>query len=63
LNQASGAPVADIAASQFIYVQADNQLFYDDDGTGSVSSPVLLATVIPGDLPANQLLASDFQVV
>jgi Ca2+-binding RTX toxin-like protein len=63
LNLASGAPVASIAHAQFVYIEATNQLYYDDDGTGGASTPVLLANVYPSDGPLHTLHVSDFQVV
>jgi Ca2+-binding RTX toxin-like protein len=63
LNQASGAPVASIASAQFIYVDATDRLYYDDDGTGGASLPVLVATVTPSDGPLTTLQVSDFLVV
>lgn len=61
-NLAAGPAVANIATAQFIYVQNTNQLFFDADGTGASTGPVLLATLqfAGGN---NEVLASDFYVI
>jgi len=61
-NQASGAPVATQANAQFIFVQATNELFFDQDGAGGTFNPVLLATVTFTEGP-NQIFALDFVVI
>ena len=61
-NQAGvGAPVADIATAQFIYVIGTSALFYDDDGTGAAAAPVQVATV--NGVGVTGLALADFYVV
>ena len=58
----TGAPTASIATAQFIYVQDTRQLFFDADGNGGASGPVLLATLTFID-GGNQILPGDFYVI
>ena len=58
VTQASGTPTALLFASpQFIFVDATDQLFFDADGIGALSAPVVVAVIAR---PWTQLIASKF---